>query len=364
MHELHIGLVGVGIIGKKHIKNFADQAILGARITAVCDRNADHRSWAYDMLSGRVSLFDDFTAMLSSDIDAVLIAAPHYFHPEMVIAALHHDKHILVEKPVGVYTKNVIKMNDYARESDRVFSILFPQRVSPIYLEVKKYIDEKRLGTIHRIHYTATDWYRQQFYYDQADWRGTYGGEGGGVLLNQAPHQLDLLQWIFGMPQKVYAKCISGKYHSIEVEDEVHALFEYDDSLLCTFIASTGEYPGENKLEIYGDRGRIIASDTTLILEEFTDAISLVTFDSRLDPGINEAMSHPLKIDTMPNCQVALTQNFIDAILYGDKLIAEGTDGIRSLELSNACYLSSWHDTCVDIPVDADLFYRELQKRM
>ena len=364
MREVKMGLVGTGMIGKKHIENFTAGGILGARITAVCDRNASHRRWAHDALSGRVSLYDDFSDMLSSDIDAVLIATPHYAHPEMVTAALKHGKHVLVEKPAGVYAKNVQTMNETARKSDTVFSILFPQRVSPVYREVKRYIDEKRLGKIRRIHYTATDWYRPQSYYDQGDWRGTYGGEGGGVLLNQAPHQLDLLQWIFGMPQRVYARCVGGKYHRIEVEDEVHALFAFDDSLLCTFIASTGEYPGENKLEIYGDKGEIIAGDAAFVYREFSDAISRFTYDSPPDHGSVEIMTHELRIDDMPDCQIALTQNFINAVLHGEKPIAEGADGIRSLELSNACYLSSWLNACVDIPVDEELFYQELQKRM
>ena len=363
MEELKIGIVGIGIIGKKHIQNFAKKKISGARIAAACDRNPDNRTWAQKTLDDAV-IFDDFTEMLSSDIDAVLIATPHCFHPEMVISALKQDKHVLVEKPVGVYAKNVKAMNEYAQKSNKVFSIVFSQRVSPIYQKVKEYIDEKLLGRIHRIHYTATDWYRTQAYYDQAEWRGTYGGEGGGVLINQAPHQLDLLQWIFGVPEKVYAKCINGKHHRIEVEDEVHAIFEYGDSLLCTFIASTGEYPGENKLEIYGDRGRIIVSDTTFTYIELSDAISLFTFESEADKSPVEVISHKQEICDKLNYQAVLTQNFIDAVLHGDRLIAEGVDGILSLEMSNACYLSSWQNRCVDIPVNEDLFYQELQERM
>jgi predicted dehydrogenase len=173
MEELKIGIVGIGIIGKKHIENFVKKEVTGARITAVCDKNPDHRAWACDKLRN-VSMYDDFDTMLSSDIDAVLIATPHYFHPEMVISALQQDKHVLVEKPVGVYAKNVKAMNQYAQKSNKVFSIVFSQRVSPIYQEVKKYIDEKRLGTIHRILYTATDWYRTQAYYD-------HGGEHTGA---------------------------------------------------------------------------------------------------------------------------------------------------------------------------------------
>lgn len=257
---------------------------------------------------------------------------------------------------------NVEVMNATARKSDKIFSILFVQRLSPIYQEVKKYIDEQRLGEITRVNYTATNWYRPQSYYDLAEWRGTYKGEGGGVLLNQAPHQLDLLQWIFGMPKKVYAKCAFGKYHDIEVEDEVHAFFEYNNNMICSFIASTGERFGKNCLEIYGDKGKIVADDNHFVFSELSK--EQTGSKHNIENSNAQMVSEDLVLDQIPNYQIQLTQNFINSILNNEDIISKGTNGIHSLRITNACYLSTWQNRGIDMPFDDELFYTELKIRM
>ena len=190
--------------------------------------------------------------------EAVVIATPHYFHPEMAIQAFGYGMHVMIEKPAGVYTKQVKEMNEVAAKSDKLFGIMYNQRTNPVYQKLREMIQRGDLGHIKRITWIVTDWYRPQAYHDSSTWRSTGKDEGGGTLINQNPHQLDLWQWMFGMPDRVYAKASFGKYYDIEVEDDVEAFFEYDNGTTGQYITSTGEAPGTNRLEIACDMGKTI----------------------------------------------------------------------------------------------------------
>lgn len=240
MDNVKFGIVGLGNMGQGHILNFIAGGINNASITAVCDIKQDKLDWAKEALGEGVALYDNAEEMFSSaDIDAVLIATPHYLHPPMAISALNHNLHILVEKPAGVYTKQVKEMNEAAQKSEKVFGIMFNQRTNPLYLKTRDLVSSGELGEIKRTIWIITDWYRTQKYYDSGEWRATWAGEGGGVLMNQSPHQLDLWQWICGMPVRVRAFCNIGKFHNIEVEDDVTAYVEYANGasmVLCLLM--------------------------------------------------------------------------------------------------------------------------------
>src|SRR5690625_1954658 len=209
-------------MGSAHGKQIFDGKIPNAELTAVCDINPDRLSWAEDTFGDSVERFDTPKAFIEAKAcDAVFIATPHYDHPSLAIESLENDYHTLIERPAGVYTKAVREMNEVAEASDKVFGIMYNQRTSPLYQKVKDLIDSGELGEMKRTVWIITDWYRPQSYYDAGDWRATWSGEGGGVLLNQDPHQLDLWQWICGMPVRVRSFMSFGKYRNIEVEDDV-----------------------------------------------------------------------------------------------------------------------------------------------
>ena len=273
--------------------------------------------------------------------------------------------HVLIEKPAGVYTKNVLEMNDAARASGKVFSIMYNQRANPLYQKLRDLIHSGELGEIKRTNWIVTDTYRPQSYYDSSKWRATWEGEGGGVLINQTLHQLDIWQWTTGcMPKSVLAKCSFGKYHDIEVEDDVTAYVEYENGATGVFIASTGEAPGTNRFEIVGERGKIVMENETLTFYQLTQ--SEREFNATFTGGFGEPefrkIDIPVKSDNSGH--IRIIQDWVDSIVKGSPLLAPGEEGIKALEISNAIYLSSWLDKTVKLPVDPDLYYDKLLEKI
>jgi len=365
MHEVRIGIVGFGNMGKYHADNIYEQKITNLRLVAVCDINPERIKLAKSCYGETLSYFDDTVDLFrAGKLDAVIICTPHYSHPSLAIEALEYNLHVLIEKPAGVYTKQVREMNAKFKKATRVFGIMYNQRTNPIYLKLRNMILNGELGEIRRTCWIITNWYRSQSYYDSSDWRATWAGEGGGVLLNQDPHQLDLLLWITGLvPKKVRAFCSFGKMHDIEVEDDVTAYIEYDNGASGVFITSTYETPGTNRFEISGDMGKVIIENE--ILTFYKNELSEREFNKSWEKGFGSpafeenVISMPLE-NPQHN---GILQNFTDAILTNTELIAPGEDGINGLELSNSFHLSTWLDDWVCFPIDEDSFYLELQKR-
>ena len=365
MEKVRIGIIGLGNMGTQHAKYIIKGEVPGARLTAVCDTNSERLKWAAGNMDENISLFDNVDGILSfGAIDAVLIANLHYDHPLTVIRAFEKGLHVLVEKPAGVYTGQVREMNEAAVKSGRVFGIMYNQRTNPVYQKLRDLIQSGELGEIKRTNWIITDWYRPQSYYDSGGWRATWAGEGGGVLLNQCPHQLDLWQWTCGMPKRVRAFCSIGKYHNIEVEDDVTIYVEYENGATGVFIASTGEAPGTNRLEVAGDRGKVVIEDGKLVFWRLR--VSERQFNREYKGGFGQPECWKCEVPTNgENLQHAgITRNWVDAIVNKTALLAPGVEGINGLELSNAAYLSSWLDKWVDIPVDEELFHGMLQEKI
>ncbi|GGE49250.1 oxidoreductase [Pullulanibacillus camelliae] len=368
MDKVRVGVVGLGNMGSTHAKYLAAGVVQGAELTAVCDINPDRLSWAETALGSHITTFDTIECFLSfPDLDAVIICTLHYTHPDVAIKAFAHGLHVLIEKPAGVYTKQVREMNEAAKQSGRAFGIMYNQRTNPLYVKVKALIETGELGEIRRTNWTITDWYRSQAYYDSGSWRATWSGEGGGVLLNQCPHQLDLWQWMLGMlPYRVRAFCSFGKYRQIEVEDEVTAYVEYTNGATGVFMTTTAEAPGTNRLEIVGDKGKVV------IEEEKLHFWQLQTPETKFNQTNTEPFAQPeswqchVPIHYKPNenGHQKITQNWVEHILKGVPLLAPGVEGIRGLELSNAMYLSSWRADWVELPIDEQAYYEALQKRI
>ena len=305
--------------------------------------------------------------MLDSGLcDAILVETPHYQHPEIVSECLKRGIHVICDKPAGVYTKQVREMNEVAKNSDAHFAMLFNQRTNCIYRKMREIIAEGGIGEIQRVTWIITNWFRTQNYYDSGSWRATWAGEGGGVLINQCPHQIDLVQWVVGkMPSKVRAFCHYGKWHDIEVEDDVTAYFEYDNGATGVFITTTGEYPGSNRFEVSGTKGKLLCENEKLIWykNERDSKEVLNTFVGPMN-GNMKATAEEVQTDGKNPQHAGIINNFANALLGKEEFFVDGKEGILGVELMNAIELSGWKNGAeVCIPVNEDEYLEELNKR-
>jgi predicted dehydrogenase len=365
MTKVRVGIIGIGGMGTNHAQELIAGKVPNAELTAVCDIRTERLEWAKQSFGDSIKLFDNTDSFFQSKaFDAVMIVTPHYDHPGLAIQSLNSGYHTLIEKPAGVYTKAVREMNEVALQSDKVFAIMYNQRTNPLYKKLKELIESGELGELKRSIWIITNWYRPQSYYDAGDWRATWSGEGGGVLLNQDPHQLDLWQWICGMPKRVRAFMSFGKYHDIEVEDDVTAYVEYENGATGLFITTTGEAPGTNRLEVTGDRGKIVIEDDKLSFWRLR--VSERDFNRDFKGGFGSPECWKCEIPTPgENSQhIGIMRDWVSAILNDTKLIAPGVEGIKGLTISNAMHLSAWTDSWVDIPFDEDSFYEKLKERI
>lgn len=362
--KVRLGIIGLGNMGSTHARNLVAGQVPNIELTAVADIDEERLNWAKANLPDSIRFFSTAQAMMESGTcEAVLVAIPHYYHPGYAIEAMKRGLHVMCEKPAGVYTKQVHEMNEFARNSSVVFGMMFNQRTNPIYRKMYEIVHSGEMGQIKRINWMITDWYRTQAYYDSGSWRATWAGEGGGVLLNQCPHNLDLWQWICGMPGKVQAFCHNGKWHDIEVEDDVTAYVEYPNGATGVFITSTADCPGTNRFEIMLEGGKLVSENNKLMLYKLDQnerEFCRTSTQGFATPG-KEIIEVELEGENLQH--IGVLRAFGDAILNGGALVAEGYEGINGLTLSNAMHLSSWLGHAVNIPFDEDLYLDELNKR-
>jgi predicted dehydrogenase len=365
MSKLRYGIIGIGNMGTGHAKILMSGAIEGAELTAVCDGFKGKREWAREHLKD-IAVFDDSASMIDSGlVDAVIVATPHYDHPSEAIQAFGKGMHVLIEKPAGVYAKQVRQMNEAAAASDKKFGIVYNQRTNPLYQKLRELIASGELGEIRRTNWIITNWYRSQVYYDSGSWRATWSGEGGGVLINQCPHQLDLWQWTIGMmPVRMRAFCQFGKHRNIEVENDVTAYAEYANGATGVFITATAEAPGTNRLEVSGDRGKIVIEEGRMTFWRLRESESAFNERNKAPFGTPECWKIDIPVEGKDPGHAGILQNFTDAVLKGAPLVAPGEEGIHGLTISNAMHLSTWLDGWVDLPLDEELHEAELNKRI
>ncbi len=359
MAAVRIGVIGVGIMGSGHARRLKN-TIKGAELVAV----ADIAKEKVDSLSKELSckaLYQPNDLLDPALVDAVIIATPHYSHPDLTITALEKGLHVLVEKPMAVQKSEAERMLKAHTNPKQIFSVMLNQRTVTLHKRLKALIDEGHLGTIRRINWIITDWYRTQSYYNQGGWRATWGGEGGGVLVNQVPHNLDLLLWFFGKPKSVQAFCHFGKFHDIEVEDEVTAYLEYPNGATGVFIASTGEAPGTNRLEISADMGKVVLENGKLQFHRNVTSAQDFLKNSKELFAKPEVWNCELPVSNKVDAQHdLLTQNFIDAINNGSPLIAPAQEAIGQVELANAMLYSQLKGSKIDLPLNGASFAKEL----
>ncbi len=361
MEAVRIGIIGIGNIGSAHAAGIYGGKIAGLRLTALCD-NDPVRAKELRGLYPDVPVFEDADDLLTSGlIDAVVISTPHYEHPTIAIRAFRQGLHVLTEKPAGVYCEKVREMVAAAEKSGKKFAIMFNQRTNKLFRRAKEIVSSGALGELKRSVWIITNWYRKQAYYDSGAWRATWGGEGGGVLMNQAPHNLDLWQWICGMPCEIQASCDVAKYHNIEVEDDATIFARYENGATGVFITSTGEYPGTNRLEISGTEGKLVIEKGTLRWQRFPMSereYCLTEEGFKMDTETLEIE------DERYNGHHRILENFARAILYGDELVARGEEGLNELTICNAAYLSSWKGETISLPMDDAEYFAELEKKI
>ncbi|MDO4294462.1 MAG: Gfo/Idh/MocA family oxidoreductase [Eubacteriales bacterium] len=363
MERVKLGIIGVGNMGSGHANSLMEGKVPELELVAVADRRETRRQWAKETLPDTVRIFEEGSDLIASGCcDAVLVATPHYEHPGLTIDALQHGLHVMCEKPAGVYTKQVREMNEAAKKSDRVFAMMFNQRTNHVYRKMHEIVCGGKYGKIKRVNWIITDWYRTQAYYNSGGWRATWAGEGGGVLLNQCPHNLDLLQWICGMPVKVQAFCHNGKWHDIEVEDDVTAYLEFADGATGVFVTTTADAPGTNRFEITLERGKLVCENDQLYFYELD--VNEREYCFTATEGFVKPSGHEVTLETDgQNLQhVGVLRAFAANILRGEPLVARGEEGIYGLTLSNAMHLSSWLGHPVEIPFDEELFLEKLNE--
>ena len=368
--KVRLGILGYGNMGRKHAKKLLAGECPEIVLTAVCDDKPEKLTLAKEEMGETVACFASYEEMAASGlIDALLVAVPHYDHPTYAIKAMRDGLHVLIEKPAGVYTEQVLEMNRVADECNVVFAIMMNQRTNCIYRKMREIVQSGELGAIRRTNWLITNWYRSQCYYDSGDWRATWSGEGGGVLLNQCPHNLDLWQWICGMPKTVSARLHFGKWHDIEVEDDVTAYVEYPNGATGVFITSTGDTPGTNRFEILMERGKLVAVQEGKegSLTMWKTEMSEPEFSATNTAPFAQPKAEKIEVETDgENPQhIGVLDAFAAHILRGEPLVADGREGINGLTISNAMHLSAWTGKDIDLDnFDHALFREELMKRV
>lgn len=361
---LKLGIIGMGNMGTGHAGNILAGKCPDIVITAVADRRESRRAWCREHLP-QAAVFAEGSDLIASGLcEAILIATPHYQHPTLAIEGFRRGLHVMCEKPAGVYT---LQVRDMIAEADKhpelVFGMMFNQRTNCTYRKMKQMIDGGEIGELKRMSWLVTDWYRTQYYYDSGAWRATWAGEGGGVLLNQCPHQLDLLQWLCGLPSKVHAFTHEGKWHDIEVEDDVTAYLEFPNGATGVFVTTTGDAPGTNRLEISGTKGKLVCDENGLTFQR--NAVDEREWCVTCPEGFKkpDCETVPVETDGENPQHVGVLNAFAAAIDHGAPLIADGREGINGLMLSNAIHLSGWIGETVSLPIDEKRFYDLLMAR-
>ena len=371
MKKVRYGVIGCGNQGSGYIVILNKGTVPNAELTALCDINPVKYEGIKCFLTeeqknGGAKYFKDYKEMLDSGlVDAVLVEVPHYSHPEIVIECLKRNINVICDKPAGVYTKQVREMNEAAEKSNALFAMMFNQRTNCVYRKMREIIAEGGIGELQRVTWIITDWFRPQCYYDMGSWRATWAGEGGGVLINQSPHQLDLVSWVVGeLPVKVNGFGKFGGWHDIEVEDDITAYLEYKNGATGVFITSTGETPGTNRFEVSGTKGKLLCENEKLFWyknEEDSKEFSKTTKKTFGRPKVEVI---EVETDGQNPQHTGIIRNFTNAVLGIEPLMVNGKEGINGVELMNAIELSAWNNgETVTIPVNEKKYLKELKKR-
>ena len=366
---IRVGIAGIGYIAEEYIKLFTAGKISGAAVTALSSRSKENMEAVNDRYQLNASLFTDYEAMLESGcIDMVMICTPHFYHPNMAIQSISQGIHTMIEKPVGVWPAELDALMDCVRTHPEVQTgVLYCRRANPVFQEIKRLLSDSTIGQLKRVTWIITNMYRPQCYFDVTDWRGTYSGEGGGMLMNQVSHHIDLLTWLCGLPEAMQAHCYTARERNIEVENEVSVTMEYPGNAIGQFIASTRECPGTSRLELSGSKGQIILdNETMLTLRKLEMDETEFAVTTRIPFSTIPYTEEILQFDAAdnPTVQAMIINNFISAISDEATVLCPVEEALKAQQFIQGAYLSSWQEKKLRLPVDAQAYTEELKKRM
>ncbi len=370
MKKLRVGIVGLGNQGSSYLFNIFEQGkVANAEVIAVCDNNpAKLENIKNKTKTPNLKYFEDYIEMLDSGLcDVVMVETPHYFHTVIARECLDRDINVIIDKPAGVYAKEVKELNEYAKGKKAQFTVMFNQRTNSLYKKMKEIVSTGGIGDLQRVTWIITDWYRTQGYYDTGSWRATWKGEGGGVLINQCPHQLDLVQWVVGeLPKNLRGFCQYGKWHDVEIEDEVTAYFEYENGATGVFITTTGEMPGTNRFEISGTKGKLLCEAGKLYYHKLSDDSQEFSKNSDPNNPFEDITVEVTEVQTSgENPQHSgIINNFVNYLLGQEELFVKGEDGLNCVELMNAIEFSGWQNgKKVTLPIDENAYLEMLNEK-
>lgn len=357
MRAIRFAVVGTGNIGQQHINLLRSGDIKNAELVATVSRSGA-------AVAASAPHFSSLESLLKAHCcDAVLIATPTMDHVTAAQLAAERGLHVLLEKPLAMSVGQSQSLIDNM-PSDIQFAVMLNQRFHPAYAAIKRLLNDGRIGAIQRYTWTMTAWYRPDVYYKVSRWRGTWPGEGGGLLINQCIHNLDIMQWLFGLPDRLSAKVAFGRYHDIDVEDEVTAILEHDSGSMGLLQASSGEAPGFNRLEIIGDEGVITWDDKELTLLKADQSVSEHCATTREMFGMPSFTRETILLDEDVNQHAQVVQNFVDALTQGSRLLTPASEGLGSLQLANGMLLSQWDDSAIALPIDSHRYEQLLSERI
>ena len=357
---IRYGVVGIGGMGANHAKKLQENKIENAILTAVADSNVEYKN-KYE----NIPFFENIDNFFDNKIiDAAIIATPHKSHIDLAKKALENNVNVIIEKPLAITSKKCREFINISQNYKAYFTVMLNQRTNPVYVKIKELIDGNELGKVHRFQWTITNWFRTNYYYKTSNWRAKWESEGGGVLINQSIHQLDLCQWLFGMPDSVYTDLGLGRFHSIEVEDEVTSIFKYLNGLKGVFITTTGEAPGVNRLEIASDKGLITIQNNNVTWEKIDSSTDFIKNSKTLfDMPKSEKINFNFKVDLDQHVEhQRLIQNFTNFLLGKENLYVNGKDGLDSVELINAMVLSGLEEKKINLPLDENRYEQKLEE--
>lgn len=359
---MKIGIIGLGNIGRIHAKNIQDGVVKDCTLVAVANQPIESLD---DFKAQGIASFGDAFELIDSGLcDAVIVALPTHLHAPIGIQALKAGLHLMLEKPLACHKAEGERILAARQRDDQLVALMMNQRTHPCYVKIKQWIDAGELGELQRVSWTMTNWFRPEIYYQSSPWRATWKGEGGGVLMNQCPHNIDILQWLIGMPTSVRANCSFGKYHDIEVEDEVNAYFEFANGATGQFSASTGESPGSNRLEIVGNLGTMITDGNEVTLIRNSEPVATFSRSTEEMFGTPETTEEIFQPAEAVNQHAAILNNFVQASNGTAELISPAAAGLKSLELAGAMIYSTWINDTVELPLDSAAYETAIQKKI
>lgn len=356
---IKFGVIGIGGMGANHANLLLNNRIKNASLSAICDTNEFFLKNFPD-----IPCYTNASEIFNKKIiDVAIISTPHGSHISLGKQALENHIDVIIEKPLAVTTRQCKDFINFAKKCTAKFGIMLNQRTNPAFIKLKEMINKGELGKIHRYQWTITDWFRTNYYYNISDWRATWRGEGGGVLMNQSIHQLDLCQWLFGMPDSLYTDMRLGHFHDIEVEDDVTSIMKYKDGLKGIFTTTTGESPGVNRLEIASDYGLVVFENNMINWKKVTDSTTnfIKNSNTLFDMPVVETFNFEFPNEEDEHIEHSrIIQNFTNFLLGQEELYVPGDQGLNSVELINAMILSGLEEKEIKLPLNEKIYENKI----